>query len=407
MSTLRHAWWPVARWEFVRIVSRADYWVSLLVTPLLLVGASLLARHRAEARRPTITVERLDARGRARPLAIDRLPGPGEFRWTVGEAPRSEGPQALALMRERHLDAAVVLHEDDHGVLSDVDVLVRRGRPDWLPRLSGLLDRAALLERAARFGANPESLALRAAPLEVRVRATTGATGARRTQFLATLGVLAFFLFVILVSLSYLMVGISGEKTARVTEVVVSAIPAQAWMDGKVVGLTGVGLLTGLAWAVAVILNSGLLGIAFLSGGIAPGKLGIALFFAGGGLVFYNNFVAALLASARDLQAASKWQGSVVLLPFAPLLFIRPLIDQPDGLLMSLLSVLPFFSPILIPARALLGGVRLWEVVLAAVVLVAACAFMRRAAGRIFRLGMLMYGKDMNLPELLRWARVK
>jgi ABC-2 type transport system permease protein len=61
----------------------------------------------------------------------------------------------------------------------------------------------------------------------------------------------------------------------------------------------------------------------------------------------------------------------------------------------------------MIPLRLVLGAARSWEVVLALLLLVAACWVLRVAAGRVFRLGMLMYGKDMTLPELIRWARVK
>ena len=69
------------------------------------------------------------------------------------------------------------------------------------------------------------------------------------------------------------------------------------------------------------------------------------------------------------------------------------------------LSWVPLFSPTLMPARMALGAVAPWEHAIALVLLAAATWLMRLAAGHALRIGMLMYGKELNLPELVRWAR--
>jgi ABC-2 type transport system permease protein len=69
------------------------------------------------------------------------------------------------------------------------------------------------------------------------------------------------------------------------------------------------------------------------------------------------------------------------------------------------LSQLPLFSPMLVPARFAIGGIQVWELVLSFALLLAGFHFMRRAAGAAFRIGMLMYGKEISLPELWRWSK--
>jgi ABC-2 type transport system permease protein len=83
------------------------------------------------------------------------------------------------------------------------------------------------------------------------------------------------------------------------------------------------------------------------------------------------------------------------------------LLENPDSVAMMILSLVPFFTSVMIPARLVLGAVQPWEIALAFAILIASAWLMRLFAGRVFRLGMLMYGKDMTLPELIRWARVK
>jgi len=100
---------------------------------------------------------------------------------------------------------------------------------------------------------------------------------------------------------------------------------------------------------------------------------------------------------------ASKWQGNFIILPLIPLCFLGALVENPDSPAMMVLSQIPLLSPVMIPTRLVLGAAAWWEVALA--LLIAACVFMRLVAGRVFRLGMLMYGMDMTLPVLIRWAR--
>jgi ABC-2 type transport system permease protein len=88
-----------------------------------------------------------------------------------------------------------------------------------------------------------------------------------------------------------------------------------------------------------------------------------------------------------------------------PFIFIETILERPESLFSIVLSWIPFFSPMLMPARIALKAAPTWEWMGALLVLIAATHFMRLMAGTAFRVGMLMYGKEVNLPELLRWAK--
>jgi ABC-2 type transport system permease protein len=199
-------------------------------------------------------------------------------------------------------------------------------------------------------------------------------------------------------------IGITGEKQARVTEVIVSAIPAQAWIDGKIVAFT----IIGVAQAVLWVGTSALMPLFFPippPSGVNLAMLGVAAIMFLLGMVLYVGLFALILSTIKDLQSTSKIQAYLYFLPVLPFWFLEPAIENPDALWVVILSQIPFFSPFLIPGRMTVGGVAAWEIGLAIVLLVIGAWLLRRAAGIAFRVAMLMYGKELSLPELVRWAR--
>jgi ABC-2 type transport system permease protein len=79
--------------------------------------------------------------------------------------------------------------------------------------------------------------------------------------------------------------------------------------------------------------------------------------------------------------------------------------QTPDASWVVVMSLIPFFSPILMPMRIASSHVPLWQSLLAVVLLLVTTYFLARVAGRIYRMGILMKGKRPNLPEFARWLR--
>lgn len=407
MSERRHVWLPVARWEFVRTVKRVDFVASVLAAPVAMLVLGLLLGGSANHRAVTVAVARVDASGATIARAGAALPQLSGFRWVDPGQASGDTTKLSEAVRARTYDAALVLRPVGTAGSPTADLMLRRGAPRWKGTLQAFLNRQVTRDRAAALGLSLANLSSLEDTVTLRRHVALGPrTAGSRADLLLTLALLALFASVIIVSNSYMMVGISGEKTARVTEVVVSAITAEAWMDGKIIALSGAGLLVGVVWSAVLILTAGPLAFV-LPGTINPVNLLISLTFVILGLYFYNAFIAGLMASAQNLQSAMKWQANFVLLPFIPFMFLIGLMENPDSPSMVALSMVPFFSPVMIPTRLALGAARPWEVALAGALLMGACVLVRIAAGRIFRLGMLMYGKDLTLPEILRWARTR
>lgn len=401
----RHEWLPVARFEFARVVRRGDFIVMLLILPLVIVGISFGAGYlaRRAADRPTwLVLVSASPQVSTQTAPFDSIRG---VKW-VARTGTAASPESLAhAVSTKALDGALIV-PPGFAKGDSVRLIVRRSDPGWLRRLFPPLEVAARRTRALEAGAVAGQLADLEEPVAIAQRPTEPESGSERSDRIASLILAGLLIASIYSTAAYLAVGISGEKQARVTEVIVSAIRPQAWMDGKLAAFTAIGLLQAFVWAGTMILIA-----VFLAWRLPPLPDPMLLFlnlaFLVLGFAFFVALFAAILATIKDLQSTSKIQAYLYFIPVVPFLFLEPILDHPESTFATILSWIPFFSPVLMPLRLGLGAASAWEGVGALVLLALATHLMRLAAGHAFRIGMLMYGKEVSLPEIVRWARTE
>lgn len=391
-------WLTVARWELKRVLRRGDFIVSILLTPILIFVVT--AGNRWMEQRGRDRVQRVAlVRGGAHPAA-DSL---ATVRWEPVTGAAAHRDTLVRGVLAKRWDAALVVPADfaDGGTS---ELVVRRELPGLKRTIDAYLNAEARRLRAAGYGLDTAALARLDAKTSADFVVADPQARSGRTDRIVALVLMLLVMTVIFGTISYVMVGISGEKTSRVTEVVVSAISPQAWMDGKIVAYTIVGLVSGTVWALGGVWVLATFA-SQMPDALNPGA--VALFLAYGilGLVLYVCFFAALMATLKDFQSASKLQGNFILVPFLPVFFLQPILDSPEAGFAIVTSLIPFFAPMLMPMRIALGQAPMWQIALGLGLLVISVWLMRRFAGTAFRVGMLMYGKDLNLPELLKLAK--
>ena len=403
MAELRHPWATVARFEFLRVIRRTDFLVSLVLMPLISVGASLgaglLARRAAEepvrlafaSAAPAVT-HRLAVLDTVKAVTWYPVTGASADEETLKEA-----------IEARRYDGAVLVPAG-FAAGDSVRILARRSRPGWARRLREPLLAAARIERVQSAGLTGEALERLNAPIAFAETLTRPESRTSKGDAVAALSLTILLLITIYATAAFLAVGITGEKQARVTEVIVSAIQPQAWMDGKLVGFTLVGLLMATVWG-----GSALLFVVFsswtLPPAMNPASIVSYLLFLVAGFAFYVSMFSAILATIKDMQSTSRIQAYFYFVPVIPFIFIETIVERPESMFSVVLSWIPFFAPMLMPARIALKAAPPWEWMGALLLLVLATHFMRLFAGTAFRVGMLMYGKEVTLRELVRWAR--
>lgn len=382
----------VARWEFHRFFKLRQQLVSLFLT-LAIAGASYaLATWVRGGGTPSIATVNA-------PAGFEVPPGVGVRIIDGGGRTEADVRRDVAA---RTLDAALVFAG------SDSVTLVVRGTPAWIGPLDDAITSLRRQQKLRSADIEPAVLEQVFGRVTFRVERVGGGQAASRASRVSAIIVGALMMMGIWVGLAYMFVGITGEKQTRITEQVVSAISAQGWMDGKILGLSAVAAATTAGYVVSGLV---LVAAARLAGVVvplptafgAPVTIAVMALLAALAFAFWNTFIAAIAALVNDPHASNR--GGFIMLPLVPVVIALMAVGRPDAFPIRLLSVLPpTASPIML-TRLVVGQVAWWEQVLAIALLAAAVWIMRLVAGRIYRTSLLLYGKEPSWSEVWRWLR--
>ena len=211
----------------------------------------------------------------------------------------------------------------------------------------------------------------------------------------------------LMTGMGFIFAGITGEKQQRVTEQVISAIAPQQWIDGKIIGLAGVALantlVTALTFGVLATVFIATSGRSFALNVEQPFLVPLLVLLPLLGFALWFAFLSAIAATIDDPHTSTK--GSLLMVPLVPVAVAGLLFTRADTAIAQFFAVFPLTSSSVLPLRLLMAEVSVWEVPVALALLVGTIWLFRRAAGKIFAVGMLMYGKEPTVREIWRWAR--
>ncbi|WP_102335244.1 ABC transporter permease [Salimicrobium jeotgali] len=199
----------------------------------------------------------------------------------------------------------------------------------------------------------------------------------------------------------------SQEKKEKVSEIILSSMTPGELMQGKIIGYFGLGLSQVVVWLGfgVPIATWRLEDVPVLDSLLVP-ELLIMVFIAILGYLLFAALFVGFGATVEDISSSSNFQGFIMMLPFLPFVFIGPILNDPSGVVATVGSFIPFTSPaVLIMRMAMLGELPWVEIVIAIVVLMVSVWLMIKLAGKIFEVGILMYGKNATPKEIWKWIR--
>jgi ABC-2 type transport system permease protein len=216
------------------------------------------------------------------------------------------------------------------------------------------------------------------------------------------------FLTVMLYGMS-VMRAVLEEKTNRVMEVLLATLTATELMVGKIIGVACAGLTQVAIWTTlaTVTIASGLVvGGTDLRSIQLGGRSAVffVIFFLLGFFLYstLSAAIGAMVSSEREAQQIQQFVMMPMGISFAFLFFAM---RAPSDPIIVAMSMVPFFAPLLMYMRIVVQTPPAWQIALSISIMIATIGTMFFVAGRIYRVGVLMYGKRVTLPEIIKWVR--
>ena len=424
----------IAKREFIERVRTKAFVIGTILGPVFMAGIMIVPALMASKLTKSVSITVIDAEGSLRTLVEDSLRGGSEtpaqgdqdgmgrsrnsgitqfrIKSPLGADIAAQREAARQAVLNGTLDAYVVLPPE---VLSESRAeYYARSVTDFegIRAVDRAVEKAVFARRIGEAGIEPSKIEALTRPLDLkRLRVSDkGEQEDRGVSFLLSL-ILVMMIYVgTLMWGQVVMTGVIEEKTNRVVEVIVSSTTPRSLLFGKLVGVGAAGLLQFGVWILALVAVSVASGsIAFLSGLDLPelNPVLIAAFpiFFLLGFFLYASLYAAIGSAVNTIQEAQNFVFPVML-PIILAMVCWPVVMRaPDSALATVLSLIPFMTPILMFLRMSVLMPPVWQIALSVVLTSLTIAFVIWVAARIYRVGILMYGKPPNFPEMIRWVR--
>jgi ABC-2 type transport system permease protein len=434
----RHVW-LVARREYLEIVRNKWFLIMTVLTPVLVIAwsvvPSMLLMRTTRVHRTVTVVAEDAALGQA---LVERL-RLGSTVEVPGAPPAADAPDAP------RRDGSIVLGYTA-GLSGDLSEAHRRSLQAQIDAgtIDGFLwlDSAALASTDINYTARYTNDMIELRTLQDMVRDTIrryrgkalGLSEAQTSEVLRPYGIepvrwlkgrssradfrVLLFSVIILAMAMFMSVMLYGmgvmravleEKSNKIMEVLMSTLTATELMVGKIVGVGAAGLSQLALWILmgSVLAMPGLVAastmIKDLDFGISTAIYFAVFFFLG--FFLYSTIcaaVGAMVSSEREAQQIQQFVMMPLGISFAAVFLA---IRAPNDLAVTVMSMIPFCAPLVMYMRIVIQTPPAWQIALSIGIMVVTIAALFWAAGRIYRVGVLMYGKRATLPEIIKWIK--
>jgi ABC-2 type transport system permease protein len=424
----------IKREYLIRVKTRA-FLISTIATPLVLLAMVLgpiffVVRGGGERRVTVIdqsgepgvfeAIERsVDARSDTADEANRRDPGPGRTRYLLTLRMVRPDEKLEEVTRPYNEQAS---KDADSTYLVLKPGLIQGTQPEYYARntsdfsiqtLQRAVSEAVIGLKLKRAGLDQARISDYTRPVNLKTNKITSAGEVQeggRMDFLVAF-VMLFFLYITLLFYGlFVMRGVIEEKQSRIIEVLVSSVKPAQIMLGKVVGIGLVGLTQISLWALSAWLLTTFGARALAGGGPAVPAIPPSLFvyfvvFFVLGFFLYATLYALVGAIVSNEDDAQQVQMPVTMLLVVPMIVANMVIANPMGGPAIVLSMIPFFTPIIMMMRIAAVNPPLWQVLLSIGIMLVTTLGAIWVAARIYRVGILMYGKRPTIAELGKWLR--
>ncbi len=408
----------VAKWEFVEKVFTKTFMISLILTPTIIITFAILPTLLSNQEDNSIkTIGIVDTSGNYFTPMKNYL---DQYKLNNGQ------PNYLLInLSGLQKEISEIKKESDEMTLSgklEGYLLILNGGTDsvkveFRSKNAGNFKDLNKLEEAFNFirietkltqeGANPSILNYIKNKIEVTpIKVEKNGNGSQ-SDFL----ILFFTSFVFIILLMMMILSSGGmlirslveEKSNRLIEILVSSCTPNELLTGKVLGLSSLGLTQVLIWTLIGIF---LAGTSMVPSNIFNNILPIFGYFTLG-FIFYTSIfvgIGSIVTTEQEAQQITSYLSLIIMLPIVVAI---PAIQNPNSLMVHVFSYIPFTIPAIMILRLNIGPIPLWEIFSSTVIMIGSIHLSISISSKIFKIGILSYGKRPSIKELINWLKEK
>ncbi len=414
----------IIRREYLENVRRKSFMVSTILVPLLMAAffvlPVLLAMFVPDRQYRVAVVDQVGGVGGDVAAALVDTLENGDAKYVVesiaasGDKFASEREARIAAVQRGELDILIAVPAS---VLEEgkAEYVTREARNfNIFDRFTDVVSDAIVARRLEAQGFDFQRVRRLTEPVDLEMSRVSDTGEVQEKNFLAEYGLV--FIFVMILYMAILSWGITisrsivEEKGSRVIEVLLSSITARDLMIGKLVGVGLAGMTQLAIWALVGLAMSGYAAASAVSVlqslDIPPAVFAYLIVYFLLGFLLYSALFMTVGAACSTEQDAQQFQGLITLPMIVPLMTLMLLIQNPASTFAVVLSMIPLFAPMMMLARIILLQPPAWQILLSVVLLGAAIYLSITFAARIFRVGILLYGKRPSLRELFHWYKL-
>ncbi len=389
----------VASWEIKKMLKNKSFLLSIVLTPvimLLFVGVpQLLLRLEANKVFSLYVVDHMGiSEALSREIALDNV----ELILYEGDL-----EQLQEKVKEEQDSGFTVMSP---GILDTGQVVIYTGGEGFpeLSELSGALEFLLQKQLLSNMGLSPDGVERAVAGFSIQIVSLTYADD--HWQRFTPVVFAGLMIFAVFLTGMATMQSAMAEKKDRIVEVLLSTTTASSLMQGKIIGYFALGLMQVAVWVLVALVSINLAFKIPVHQYLLTANLPIMIFFALGGYLLYSGLLVSVGATIDDLYTAGNFQGIVFMLPMLPLILAAPVIQNPNGIVAVVGSYFPLTTAgIMLLRLALSKSLSIAGILAPAAILIISTWVVMKLAGKIFKTGILMYGKNATPREILKWLR--
>ncbi len=399
--------WLIARREYVERIRTKGFLIATILIPTLMGGGMFGAAELAAKSKTASHIAVLAAQPQPAQDLRDELEHGKSSTMTVEILPLSTSHATLdEEMKNKQLDGYLVIKPGTQAGQRPTFDFTPRSTADiaTTTAIQEALHRVLIREYLAGKGLSAIQTDALMAPVTLNVLGRNGVRGDSKSAFLVAY--VLFFLMYMVVLLYGMNVArsIIEEKTSRVFEVLLATIQPEELLAGKILGVGAVGLTQVGIWMIAFGLLAAQMGA---TSGVQISLAQVIFFvvYFGLGYALYSAVAASLGAMTNSEQELQQLNMFMMLPLFFSLLMLAPVVTNPNSVVSRIVSQIPFCAPLLMDLRVSISMPQPWEIALSIGLILVTIYAVLWFSSRIYRVGILMYGKKPNLPEILRWLK--